>query len=195
MQEIYLIKNQPVPGGVEHMKKMKPVYLIIIILILMVIVTLQYRENEKIRTTQGTLVGSRIDSLQFQVESLSKYLSSTKIPEKEYLDRISGGFSEDMVMLPGTVSSGMLSVYIGMIRSDLDAMSSNIKYKESEQELMATKQLALDKITILLNELNYIMDNCKTDNIKYYQLSNPNDPIMKKVSKEMLDYLNNNDIH
>ena len=62
-------------------------------------------------------------------------------------------------------------------------------------ELIETKQLALDMVTILLKELNYIMDNCKANNIKYYQLSKPNNPIMKKVSKEMLDYLNNNNIH
>ena len=177
------------------MKRIKPIYLIIIILILIAIVTLQYRDNEKIRTAQGALVGNRIGSLQFQVESISQYLSSTKIPEKEYIDKISEGFSEDMAMLPGTVSNDMLSVYLGMIRRDLNAMSSNIKNKEFEKELIATKQLALDKITILLNELNYIMDNCKTNNIKYYQLSKTNNPIMKKVSKEMLDYLNKNNIH
>lgn len=177
------------------MKRIKPKYLIIIIFILIAIITLQYRENEKIKTAQGALIGSKIDSLRFQVESISRDLSSTEIPEKEYIDRISGGFSEDITMLPGTVSNDMLSVYLGMIRRDLDIMSNNIKNKESKKELIAAKQLALDKITILLNELNYIMDNCKTDNIKYYQLSKPNNPIMKKVSGEMLDYLNKNNIH
>ena len=177
------------------MKRIKPLYLIIIILFFMVIVTLQYRDNEKIKTQQWGIVENKIDWLQFQLKNTSEYLSSTKIPEKEYIDQSSAKFSEDTILLRGIMYSPMTIEYLNMIRMDLNIMSSNIKNKGSENELIDTKQLALNKITVLLNQLNYIRENCKTNNIKYYQLSKPNNPIMQKVDKEMLEYLNKNNIH
>jgi hypothetical protein len=177
------------------MKRIKPIYLIIIIFILVAIVTLQYRDNVKIRTQQGGLVQNNILMLQTQLKFDLKYFSSTKIPQKEYIDRANGRFSGDTTLLNGIMYSPMPLEYLSMITIDLSRMSSNIKNKEPEKELIATKQLVINKITVLLNEINYIRENCKTNNIKYYQLSKSNNSIMTKVDKEMLDYLNKNHIH
>ncbi|MFL0248037.1 hypothetical protein [Candidatus Clostridium stratigraminis] len=178
------------------MKGKKSVYLVVIIIILIAIVALQYRDNAKIKTIQGEVAENKIDWLQIQLKIVSEDLSSTKIPEKEYIDETSAKFSEDTVLLNGIIfSSGMPLTYLDMIRMDLVRMSSDLKNKKSEKEILDTKQLALDKMAILQNELNYIRENCKTNAIKYYQLSKPNNLIMKKIDKEMIDYLNKNNIH
>lgn len=178
------------------MRRLKSIYLIITILVLIAIVTLQYRDNAKIKAIQGGVVENKIDLLQIQLKSVLEYLSSTKIPEKKYIDETSAKFSEDRIMLNGIIfSSGMPLTYLEMIRMDLVRISNDMESKKPEKELLATKQLAIDKTAILLNELNYIRENCKTNTIKYYQLSRPNNPIMKKVDKEMIDYLNKNNIH
>jgi hypothetical protein len=179
--------------GNNWMKKLKNMSLIIIIILLIGIV-IQYRNNEKIKAQHGNLVEYKISWLQKNLKSVSEQLSSTKIPQKEYIDQTRVKFSEDIVLLNGIMYSPMPLAYLDMIRIDLDRMSRSINDKKSEEELIATKQLALDKLAVLLNEINYIMDSCKTNRIKYYELSKPNNPIMLKVDRAMIDYLNKNNI-
>ncbi|MDF2880492.1 MAG: hypothetical protein K0R54_1049 [Clostridiaceae bacterium] len=177
------------------MKRIKPLYLMIIIAFLLASVILQYRDNEKIKAQQGVHIQNNLDFLQFQLKNTSEYLSLTQIPEQEYLYLTSAKFSEDTAILNGIMYSSMPLTYLDMIRIDLNRMSGIIKDKKSENELIEAKQFALDKITILLNELSYIKENCKSNTINYYELSKPNNAVMKKVNKEMIDYLNKNYIH
>lgn len=159
------------------------------------IVTIQYSDNMKIKNHYGGFINTRIGWLQFKLTNTSKYLSSSEIPKKEYLDQTSAALYEDVALIDGITSSPMLLIFVNIINMDLRKMSSNIQVGKSENEIIVVKQSALDKISTLLNELNYIQDSCKENHIKYYQLTKSSSPIMNKVDRDLTDYLNKNNIH
>lgn len=148
-----------------------------------------------LKKKQGSTYKYNFDTLSRNVKWAREYLEGTVPLTTDEIDRYYWEFDEYQSFTPLLPSYSVINTYIGIIHFDLSQISQAIKNNEPKNNIENLKKQTLALNIQLENALNIINAKCNGNYLKYYDLGKTSNKVMKNINKDLLDYLNKNNIH
>lgn len=175
---------------------MKNKILVFIIIAALALTTaMQQLTIVNLKKKQGSIYKYNFDCLRLHVKQAQEYLSGTVPLTKDEIDRYYWEFDEYQSFTSLLPSASVIDTYIGIIHLDLNEISHSIKNNEPKSNIENSRKQALALTIQLENALNAINAKCNNNYLKYCDLEKAGNNIMKNINKNLLDYLNKNNIH
>jgi hypothetical protein len=175
------------------MKNKRLIFIIIAVFILTI--TMQQISIISLKKKQGGVYKYNFDTLSRNVKWTREYLEGTAPLTKDQTDSYFWKFNEYLSFAALLPSSSAISMYIDIIHVNLSRISQAITNNESKNSIESLRKQTLDLTMQLEKALDLIDKSCNNNNLKYYDLDKPNNKMMKDINKNLLDYLNKNNIH
>jgi hypothetical protein len=157
---------------------------------------MQYQNNNKLKNALGLTYASNITSFQQHLRHVQTYLQNEK--DFKQSDLINYYYEVNYLLIVHLPSDTLIPTYLTFIQNRISKIQDLVSNGDSPSEIEIAKGKALKVIKVLDDVLDTMSkageirvgNSMKVDYKKYYQLSLPNNKIMKSINTDLEKQLN-----